>query len=475
MEPVTADRREPVTGGGAGSAEPISIDRRLFRRLRKPKSAGPKTLATEPTSFQPPREAGKGQAKGQSAVEEATKCANADCDYLATWHPTHCCGMCASGKGHGPNCEQLEGDPWQTDSTAHARCASQGCIFSATWHPSLCCDACGKGAGHGPKCEQKRFELSKCARSECTFLAQHNGGYCCQACAWGGGRHGVQCTDVDLARFALPNRLPLADAAKDARCCQSRNGWDRSQRCFVNLQYAEASVFGETKPLCLDLTLPPTADASKGLPCVIFCHGGRWRRGSHKVFMGSVWSELLLSMGWAVASVQYRFLQEAPWPACLADLRCAVRMLRLHAAEFQLDPEWLVAMGHSAGGHLVSALPSDDPFHDADLRHVGEGVSGEVKAIITVAGAFKGMARLTKGNVFELLKADHWPQFLALHGTKDATVPCAMSEDFVAQLVSLKVPAELVRLEGHGHELLPPPKEATAAVAAFLQRLRARG
>ncbi|CAK9075094.1 unnamed protein product [Durusdinium trenchii] len=56
MEPVTADRREPVTGGGAGSAEPISIDRRLFRRLRKPKSAGPKTLATEPTSFQPPRE-----------------------------------------------------------------------------------------------------------------------------------------------------------------------------------------------------------------------------------------------------------------------------------------------------------------------------------------------------------------------------------------------------------------------------------
>ncbi|CAK9042704.1 Esterase LipC [Durusdinium trenchii] len=317
---------------------------------------------------------------------------------------------------------------------------------------------------HGPKCEQKRFELSKCARSECTFLAQHNGGYCCQACAWGGGRHGVQCTDVDLARFALPNRLPLADAAKD-----------RSQRCFVNLQYAEASVFGETKPLCLDLTLPPTADASKGLPCVIFCHGGRWRRGSHKVFMGSVWSELLLSMGWAVASVQYRFLQEAPWPACLADLRCAVRMLRLHAAEFQLDPEWLVAMGHSAGGHLVSALPSDDPFHDADLRHVGEGVSGEVKAIITVAGAFKGMARLTKGNVFELLKADHWPQFLALHGTKDATVPCAMSEDFVAQLVSLKVPAELVRLEGHGHELLPPPKEATAAVAAFLQRLRARG
>ena len=29
-------------------------------------------------------------------------------------------------------------------------------------------------------------------------------------------------------------------------------------------------------------------------------------------------------------------------------------MLRLHAAEFQLDPEWLVAMGHSAGDERAS-------------------------------------------------------------------------------------------------------------------------
>ncbi|CAK9075133.1 unnamed protein product [Durusdinium trenchii] len=55
--PIPADSTHPDSSvSRPANRESRDLPGRLFRRLRKPKSAGPKTLATEPTSFQPPRE-----------------------------------------------------------------------------------------------------------------------------------------------------------------------------------------------------------------------------------------------------------------------------------------------------------------------------------------------------------------------------------------------------------------------------------
>ena len=52
---------------------------------------------------------------------------------------------------------------------------------------------------------------------------------------------------------------------------------------------------------------------------------------------------------------------------------------------------------------------------------MGEGVSGEVKAIITVAGAFKGMARLTKGGAGWRTKKTLGRERMAGQGSRTTT------------------------------------------------------
>ena len=79
-------------------------------------------------------------------------------------------------------------------------------------------------------------------------------------------------------------------------------------------------MYGELQPLCLDLALP---EGQGPFPCVVWCHGGRWLHGSHQGIVENAWGRFLRQQGWAVASVQYRFVQEAAWPACSADLRRA--------------------------------------------------------------------------------------------------------------------------------------------------------
>lgn len=342
------------------------------------------------------------------------KCAAVGCNFQVTWHASHCCSACAGGAPHGPRCEKLE---------MPKRCATEGCAFEATWHPQYCCHACADGKGHGGKCEQRLASADETA----------SGG-------------------IDRSRFYLPGRQLLAE------CKPNVDGVT-----FTNLQFAEAQVWGVSVPLCLDLLLPSAEPRS--FPCVIFCHGGSWQRGNHKHFLHSQWRDFLLSLGWAVASTQYRFLQEAKLPACEADLRCAVRMLRLHAHDFRLKPDMLVAMGHSAGGHLVSLLPAADVALDGDMRHLAPEVSCRPDALICFAPALKGPRKQI--GAFDVVNHT-WPPSLVLHGTKDHLLDAETSQEFVEKLQSLEVPAQMVLLEGHGHEVNPPPPEALAAVRDFL-------
>jgi acetyl esterase/lipase len=55
-------------------------------------------------------------------------------------------------------------------------------------------------------------------------------------------------------------------------------------------------------------------------------------------------------------TVNYRLSGEAPFPAALEDCKCAVRWLRAHAKDYNLDPNRIGAYGNSAGGHLAMLL-----------------------------------------------------------------------------------------------------------------------
>jgi len=80
-----------------------------------------------------------------------------------------------------------------------------------------------------------------------------------------------------------------------------------------DLEYANV----DGKSLTLDLYVPKTT--SRPLPIIIWVHGGGWREGnkSNPLVLP------LVNLGFAVASINYRLSQEAPFHAHIYDCKAA--------------------------------------------------------------------------------------------------------------------------------------------------------
>ncbi len=118
---------------------------------------------------------------------------------------------------------------------------------------------------------------------------------------------------------------------------------------YADLAYATVSDAQK-----LDLYIPTTG--SGPFPVVIMVHGGGFMMGDKSDGAGLTGVDQLLAAGYAVASINYRLSSEAIYPAQIYDAKAAVRFLRAHAAEYQLNPDKFGAWGASAGGSLVSLL-----------------------------------------------------------------------------------------------------------------------
>jgi len=79
----------------------------------------------------------------------------------------------------------------------------------------------------------------------------------------------------------------------------------------------------------------------------------------------------LAAQGIAVWNVEYRRVDEAGggYPGTFQDMIAAIDLLSADAEKYRLDPARVVAVGHSAGGHLVqwlagrSRVPASSPLH----------------------------------------------------------------------------------------------------------------
>src|SRR6478609_573244 len=98
----------------------------------------------------------------------------------------------------------------------------------------------------------------------------------------------------------------------------------------------------------LDLYLPEK-QSDKPLPLVVWIHGGGWLGGSKSENWGTAYTA---AGEYASASVEYRFSDKALFPAQAQDCQAAIRFLRAHAKEYNLDPDRIGIWGASAGGHL---------------------------------------------------------------------------------------------------------------------------
>ncbi|MEV5411687.1 alpha/beta hydrolase [Thermopolyspora sp. NPDC052614] len=89
-------------------------------------------------------------------------------------------------------------------------------------------------------------------------------------------------------------------------------------------------------------------------PAVFIIHGGWWNSGD-KHSMNSIvrgYAEL----GYTVFNINYRWSQDAPWPAQRVDALDAIFTARRHAQLFGFDPNRYAIVGFSAGGHIAASV-----------------------------------------------------------------------------------------------------------------------
>jgi len=134
-------------------------------------------------------------------------------------------------------------------------------------------------------------------------------------------------------------------------------------------------------PLSIQLLLP--CERSSDTPLVIFVPGSAFHWQNVKRVIPSV--SLLANRGFAVAMVQYRGSEVAPFPAQVLDTKAAVRYMKIHARQYGLDPGNLYLMGDSSGGHTVLMAGLTAGIAEFEEKIYSE-VSSGVKAIIDLYG-----------------------------------------------------------------------------------------
>ncbi|MFQ5719650.1 MAG: alpha/beta hydrolase [Acidobacteriota bacterium] len=119
-----------------------------------------------------------------------------------------------------------------------------------------------------------------------------------------------------------------------------------------------------------DLRLPPGPGPH---PVAVFIHGGCWL-AEYDITHSSKLTAALARHGIATWSLEYRRVGDdgGGWPGTFQDIGRGADHLRSIAGEYHLDLARVIAMGHSAGGHLAlwlaarSHLPADSPIAAAD-------------------------------------------------------------------------------------------------------------
>ena len=99
------------------------------------------------------------------------------------------------------------------------------------------------------------------------------------------------------------------------------------------------------------------------MPCVVIYPGGGYsHRAPHE---GKPIAEFFNKRGIPAAVVEYRVAPNR-LDATLADAQRAIKIVRFHAKEWNIDPDRIVTLGFSAGGHLCAATLTLDDVSCAD-------------------------------------------------------------------------------------------------------------
>jgi acetyl esterase/lipase len=221
---------------------------------------------------------------------------------------------------------------------------------------------------------------------------------------------------------------------------------------------------------------------------VVIVHGGFWR-GRHGLELGRPLAADLAARGHTCWNIEYRRIGSGGgWPGTLADVAAAID----HLAQLGVDTSAVVAVGHSAGGHLAvwaagraqfpAGAPGAAPAVAVTAAVAQAGVLDLASAARTGVGGTAVPDLLGGGpdDVPERYRlADPIAQaplsapVLCVHASGDDVVPLAQSSAYVAAATETGAPAALQTVPGDHFTVIDPADAGWALVRDALPALLA--
>jgi acetyl esterase/lipase len=224
---------------------------------------------------------------------------------------------------------------------------------------------------------------------------------------------------------------------------------------------AQPISYGPDASQFAELTLPDRTPQG----VVVVIHGGFWK-AAYDLSLGRPLAASLADHGWAAWNIEYRRVRSGGGAlATCDDVAAAIDAL----ADQGLDLSRVLALGHSAGGHLATWAASRARFAQWRSRVDLTGVVSQA-GVLDLQAAYA--EDLGAGAVEAFLGHPPGPADAPLdprlqipleipvhciHGTDDADVPISQSREYVATATAAGATARLTEIEGGDHYVVIGP------------------
>jgi acetyl esterase/lipase len=229
-------------------------------------------------------------------------------------------------------------------------------------------------------------------------------------------------------------------------------------------------------------------------PVVMLIHGGFWRNSYDLTLMRPLAHDLV-KRGIAIWNIEYRRIGDpgGAWPGTLLDVALAADYLSTIASTYRLDPQRMITIGHSAGGHLACwlaarhRLPQESPLKTTDDPLVLRGAISLAGVVDLVQSE---QLHLGRHAVRELLGGKPArvperykdaspaallplgiPQIL-VHGTSDDNVPLLVSQDYAQKARAAGDQITLIEVPDATHfDVVDPTSSAWQQTITAMQQV----
>jgi len=248
--------------------------------------------------------------------------------------------------------------------------------------------------------------------------------------------------------------------------------------------------YGESALQIVDLWLPK----GKGPhPTVLMVHGGCWQTEIADRRIMNWIADDLRKRGIAVWNIDYRGVDRegGGYPGTFLDAAAAADALKTHSARYDLDPSRLVAVGHSAGGHLAlwlagrNRLPAASPLRTGNPLAIPTVISlgglPDLEEAARPPGSGCGtevIDKLTGGNFADTSVPHLAPlgvKQILVNGAQDRIIPPAYAESYAKPMRAAGDDVRVRMVERTGHvELIAPESDAWRVTVEEIERALGR-